>query len=1106
MRLSELPHGSITTFQVQPLEGHLPPSLVVGSEVSIFLEPTTRELLLSIAGGAFLVRARGHADEPGLSSVVQHNLPRIAWLAARHPRQGEVEYISLQVHEFSRSHQFAGPFDMGLDDRIVEDIRRRHGRPRESVESLAAWLEEELLLPGKEGSGRRALLSSSPHGGSEENAFRLHGRSLAVDVRRKAERLLVERIVRARQGRQGREQKPLALAEGPFRFCDATLAAEFRGTARSRLEAIIASEGSYLSIWDEYNTLARSYVLEQARRLGSLRYTHVKEQGDGTWRFFLDKDSRPQERLHRLRELQEEELEASLELPDFLQQKNESEEEDELEAIQRRGRSFSGAVVQVNAAHHPSLDLRPPAEFEELQPPDRGYLFLSTRGSLRALQRRDEAAAQIRQGTCPMPQLGLLIEGQPVPVASPRELPALSTEACKRLGGEPTAVQECALYTALNTPDIALIQGPPGTGKTSVIAALMVRLAETAHEPGDISGTVLLTSFQHDAVENAASRTQVFGLPAVKQGRRRGQVEGVDSVERWRKERIERLEASLVKEPGSATLRRLRLLVIPHVVNPGSLEQTVRLLREVADVGRELLPGGLLDRLRRKAALLERGLSQSEEASSEEQKRLLQAVRRLSVEAVAFGDDGAVKATRALRLLQPAQVLEPQEQALLERAATWTEETPPPFLSEFAALRESLLQRLTPDARPRALPTSDAETEALLKEAVEVAQRRVAGTQQGAESVIAELLDDLQNDPEGVRDMLNEYTVVLAATCQQSASAHMARLKEDQLEFDSVIIDEAARANPLDLFIPMSLARRRVILVGDHRQLPHILEPDIERQLEESVSQQTREALRTSLFERLFNKLRELQRKDGIPRTVTLDTQYRMHPVLGDFVSRTFYEYHEDPPIRAWRPAEQFVHGLKDYGSAVAAFIKVPLHMGAERGGMSKSRPVEACRVAQELKKLCEADPSLSFGVITFYSAQRDELWEALVNEGMALELEQGGYELRPEYRETRSRQGRIVERVRVGTVDAFQGKEFDVVLLSMVRSNELPEGDVEALRRKYGHLMLENRLCVAMSRQQRLLIVVGDPAMLQGPQAAKELRGLVEFYRLCEGSHGLCL
>jgi hypothetical protein len=1106
MRFDELPYGAITTFQVQALEGRLPGELVSGTEVNLFRDSTSGESFLSVAGTTLQVRGRNRTDELALTQVVERNLTRLAWVAARHPRQGVVEHASLQVHEFIQGHQLPGSFDLGLDDRIIEDLRKRHGRRGDSVESLASWLEQELLLPAREGlTGRRALLSTSPRGGGESSAFRLHGRNIAVDVRRRGERLLVERLVGARQGRKAQEQRPLSLTEAAFRFCDVSVAAEFQGTARSRLDVIVASEGSYLSIWDEYNALARRHLLDQARRMGSFHYTRVEEKGDGTWRFHLDKDARLRERLYRVKDLQDEELEAGAELPDHLvrpEEEDESENTDALDEPRRGGRPFSGGVVEVDSEHL-RIDLKPPREQEELTPPGRGHLFLSTRGNMRALQRRDEASTRIRQATCGMPQLGLILEGRKVNTANLRDLPALSPEARARLGGEPTPAQERALYAALNTPDIALIQGPPGTGKTSVIAALMERLAQTAGDVKAVSGSVLLTSFQHEAVENAASRTKVFGLPAVKQGGRRGQEPGLDSVERWRKERIDTLEASLAQEPGSATLKRLRLLVSAHMVDPGTLEGTARLLREVADVGRELLPGELVDKLRLRAIRLERTLRGGAGEETEERQRLLTDIRRLRVDAVAFGDDGAIKAAKVLRLLEPLELLEPSERALLQRAATWTEETPPPFLEQLAPLREALLQRLTPDARPQALPTVDEEAEALLREAVEAAQRQVAGTRHGVDSVIAEFLDDLQNDPNGVREMLSEYTVVLASTCQQSVSGRMADLKDDQLEFDSVIVDEAARANPLDLFIPMSLGRRRIVLVGDHRQLPHMLEPDVERQLEESVSDQTREALKKSLFERLYHVLEARSKEDRFPRTVMLDTQYRMHPVLGDFVSRTFYEFHDDAPIRSGGKKEQFEHGLRDYAPAVAAFLEVPLHLGAERGGQSKSRPVEAKRIAQELKRLCDSDKSLSFGVITFYAAQRDELWRALAEEQMATELEQGGYELLPGFRETHDRQGRLVERVRVGTVDSFQGKEFDVVILSMVRSNELPEGDAVALRRKYGHLMLENRLCVAMSRQRRLLIVAGDPAMLEGPGAARELRALVEFRRLCEGSHG---
>ena len=101
-------------------------------------------------------------------------------------------------------------------------------------------------------------------------------------------------------------------------------------------------------------------------------------------------------------------------------------------------------------------------------------------------------------------------------------------------------------------------------------------------------------------------------------------------------------------------------------------------------------------------------------------------------------------------------------------------------------------------------------------------------------------------------------------------------------------------------------------------------------------------------------------------------------------------------------------------------------------------------------------------------------------------------------------------ERFRVGTVDAFQGKEFDIVLLSVVRSNRQPmpaENDADAFEaaanRKYGHLRLSNRMNVAMSRQRSLLIAIGDKAMAESPGSDKAVPAMHAFLELCKGGHG---
>jgi superfamily I DNA and/or RNA helicase len=285
------------------------------------------------------------------------------------------------------------------------------------------------------------------------------------------------------------------------------------------------------------------------------------------------------------------------------------------------------------------------------------------------------------------------------------------------------------------------------------------------------------------------------------------------------------------------------------------------------------------------------------------------------------------------------------------------------------------------------------------------------------------------------------------------------------------------------------------VLVGDHRQLPHILDQELERELEEALSggksagERTSEMLKESLFERLFKDLGDREKRDGIPRVVTLDEQYRMHPVLGQFVSDQFYKPYGEA-FRSPRPASEFVHSLPGH-SGPASWLSVPRKLGPERDGQSKSRPVEAEAIVAELKRLMDSREGreLTFGVISFYKQQVKAIEDALVDAGIVARTDDATEIVEP-YRELLLPNGLVVERLRFGTVDAFQGMEFDVVFLSMVRSN--PRGI-------FGHVTSPNRLCVAMSRQKRLLIVAGDDGMLRAANAPKAISPLVEFHKLSE-------
>ena len=225
------------------------------------------------------------------------------------------------------------------------------------------------------------------------------------------------------------------------------------------------------------------------------------------------------------------------------------------------------------------------------------------------------------------------------------------------------------------------------------------------------------------------------------------------------------------------------------------------------------------------------------------------------------------------------------------------------------------------------------------------------------------------------------------------------------------------------------------------------------------------------------------------------------------FVSKNFYEAAGLGKVSSGKEASDFPETVPIYGRAVCAWVDVAAHEGADKrvDGGSRLRAAEAVRTAQEVKRMLEQLPlNQSIGVITFYSAQRDRIFEELAVLGLA-ERGQDGWRIKEEH----ASNPQCRERLRVGTVDAFQGKQFDVVFLSVVRSStkklecradqESPDAFEQLASRKYGHLRSANRLNVAMSRQRRLLIAVGDKSMFMDAAAREAVPELCAFLDLCD-------
>lgn len=1118
MNVADVIHGRVATIDLSFADSEgFPEDLVSKSEV-LLRGDESGEWRIEIAGGIREVEGAAPRDLDTLRRIGVRGLPRLAWLAQATPARGPADRVLIQVHEFPTALTWDEPMDVGVDDRLVDDLRKRFGRSI-SVEGAVEWLAERMLLPSRQPDGaQRALLSGSPApDAGKKTAFRLHGSGFAVDVQRGSDDCLrAIRVVTERRRIEGDERRPIQLVTAPIRFCDVTLAGEFRGGARTELDQLVAQADSYLGLWQAYHDKEREAILRRAREFGWVRYTRVERLPDGDYRFHLSAgEEKAADLRRRLDAIDGETLEAGDEVPTAIQGTD-----SEGPPVGPR-RPFTGEQAAARASP-PSLTLRPPPEQDDRKPPEQGYLFFALGGDEIRMGRRREAWERIRSCANPMPQLGLMIEGRPVPERRSRNLKPV-TKAVRDVFANPTDRQRLALEVALNTPDIALVQGPPGTGKTRVIAALQARLAEVDEgiDPGGLSGNTLLTSFQHDAVENAASATRVMGLPAVKVGYRRGSVEARDGVDTWAAETAEAVRAArgraAPEDSVHVALGTVREIALTYLQTPSRRDDPGAVLRQVSETAGPWLSAELVDDLARLRAELTAPRPTS--LGDEDRDFALKAVRALRTEAAAFADDGPANAWKVLRRLErldegatrkldSSTLLTAEERSCLERAAAEDPEAAADetLLADLEAVRNALIDRLRPADVGGASTRVHGDVESMINRIIDALTERARESAPGTDVAIAEWLADLENDPVGIRDTVRHYSMVLAATCQQSVSRPMADAKGgDETVFRTVIVDEAARSNPLDLLIPMACAERRIVLVGDHRQLPHLLEPDVEREIEGSAQEETRSALRQSLFEKLFIELREREKTDGVRRTVTLDTQYRMHPLLGQFLSEQFYAPHGEG-FGSGRGEEEFAHdvALKDgisLAGKVAAWIDVPYARGGERPGRSKRRPVEARRVAEESHAVVARYPELSIGVIAFYAAQRDAIMEAASDSGLGLTErdDEGGYRIRDEW--LRTVDGR--ERLRIGTVDAFQGKEFDIVFLSLTRSNEVPVKDEAARRRRYGFLSLENRLCVAMSRQHRLLVVAGDHAMAAGAEAEASVPALNAFLKLCEGPHG---
>jgi hypothetical protein len=985
---------------------------------------------------------------------------------------------------------FEGMIAIGVDEKVRDEVAKKAGFNNPSIEEVASWLNDEFILEGE--SGDRTLIARyRNHSSIPDKTVNFIGRNFLLELEVSPDKSVwIKRISPFTRNKK----YSVSVINQPLEFCDVTVAASLANPEEiEKLESLRRDQSSYIVLWEEYNRLEDIQAENEARATGYVRYKKVKTEltvdGSVEWRFHFDKENQASARklFEALKQLDSSQVEISKDLPEWLNADTSSAVSFETEG----GEKTKGKLLSLN-------DRFLVIELEKgKKPTEDGVIYFSLAGQQVMSSRRSEARDKINRRTNGMPQLGHLIEGLPFkqPEYKPIDLKKLGAK--KYFKNTPTEKQLEALHVALNTPDIALILGPPGTGKTQIISALQKILAKDGSN--STSKEFLVSSFQHDAVDNVVDRSDVFGLPAIRVGKKGSS----DAIQRWVTRQESGITEIIKRERSESSLYALvteirqdiaALLIgrLSRQEYKGKILRLSKLLGKLRGEHSVSLPATLMVDL----DIAIKSLTEKENRNTSlSESSAVRQVRALRTAKCSYEDDGAERVFDCVQVIRKLDIIQVEELDFLEELSDSFDTPSDDSFKRLNRIKDKLLLELMPDPRPLSLQLAvGKDFSSLLKRISESLSVEMGNTVAGIDDVLGDYLSTLKYQRDRVQSSLEKYTTTLGATCQGAVTPGMLNIMSeagrDGITFDTVIIDEAARANPLDLFIPMSLARRRIVLVGDHYQLPQLLEPDIENEMKESgvLKDSYSNALKDSLFQRLYNQLKV--QTDGFPRTVMLDKQFRMHPLIGEFVSQNFYEKEGEKPIQPGLDISAFDLDLNKSNASIANWVDVPNSLGKEKHfGTSWQRQAEVDKTAALLDKLLKTYPESSIGVITFHAPQRDLIFDALQKKGICRRGEES-WEYEEDFISTPDGQ----ERIRVGTVDSFQGKEFDIVILSMTRSN-LHRGETEdAWNRKFGFLRLPNRLNVAFSRVRNALFVIGDRAMFLSAEAKSAIPSVYTY------------
>ncbi len=280
-----------------------------------------------------------------------------------------------------------------------------------------------------------------------------------------------------------------------------------------------------------------------------------------------------------------------------------------------------------------------------------------------------------------------------------------------------------------------------------------------------------------------------------------------------------------------------------------------------------------------------------------------------------------------------------------------------------------------------------------------------------------------------------------------------------EIVFDTVIVDEAGRATLSELLVPCIKARK-LILVGDHKQLAPVIDDDVLEKIKD------RDEAKTSFFQRMFERIQNADRPNLLH---TLNHNYRSARDICNLYNIPFYngELKTTDAVNA-----QKKHSLSFRSSVVWYDTGMLSDKEDEQEGTGKINRCNASVIERTLRQIQtemkNCGTNYDIGIITPYKAQAAALRKKLAVKKNFADCS-----------------------IDIGTVDSFQGSDRDIIIYDCVRSGKLKG------KAKIDFIADEKRLNVSLSRAKKLLVIVGDMDFLYQAQVSDKdnpFKSIIEY------------